>query len=116
MKDMKKGMSLITLVITITLMIIIATVSIVNLSNSNVIKEAENATNSFNLKSVEQLANMAYANIYFDNLTQGIRRELTPDEIRTRILKDGADENIVNKFNIEIINGDIKVSIKEVEK
>lgn len=112
---MKKGMSLITLVITIIVMLIIATASIVILSKSNVIEEAQNATNSFNLKSVEQLANMAYANIYFNNLTKGIRRELTSEEICERMVKDGADETMLSKFNIEVINGDIKVSVKGEE-
>lgn len=112
---MKKGMSLITLVITVILMIIIAGTAIVTLSKSNVIEKAQDATNSFNLKSIEQLANMAYANIYFDNLTEGIRRELTSEEICARMIKDGADENMLSKFNIEVINGDIKVSVKGEE-
>lgn len=112
---MKKGMSLVTLVITIIVMIILASIAIINLSRNNIINEAQNATNSFNLKNMEQLANMAYANVYFDNLTKGIRRELTPEEIRARMIKDGVKAEDLNKFNIEIINGDVKVSIKEVK-
>lgn len=109
---MKKAMSLVTLVITIIVMIILASVTIINLSKNNIINEAQNATNSFNLKNIEQLANMAYANVYFDNLTKGIRRELTSDEIRARMIKDGTKEEDMNKFNIKIVNGDVIVSIK----
>ena len=109
----KSGMSLMTLVITVILMIIIAGVAIVNLSKSDIIDKAEQAVDDMNLKNIQQIANMAYADIYFDNLISNIRRELTAEEIRERMIQNGMEEDELNKYDIVVEDGDVFVTIKE---
>jgi len=111
----KKAMSLVTLVITIIIMIILAGAIIINLSNSGIIEKANQAVTDMDLKNLEQLANMAYADIYFENLTKGIRRELTAEEIRLRMIKDGADEQKMSLYEVIVEDGDVFVTLKEEE-
>lgn len=109
----KKAMSLITLVITIIVMVIIAGVVIIGIEASGIIEKEENTVADMDLKNIQQLANMAYANIYFENLTKGIRRELTADEIRVRIIKDGVEEQEMEAYEITVEDGDVFVTLKE---
>ncbi|MBQ8042782.1 MAG: hypothetical protein IJ272_01360 [Clostridia bacterium] len=111
----KVGMSLITLVITVIVMIIVASVTIMSLNNTGIIEKAESAVEDMNLKNIQQLANMAYANIYFDNLTQGIRQTITAEEICERMLKDGTKQEELDKYEITVENGDVFVSLKGEE-
>lgn len=112
----KKGISLIILVITIIIMIIIASSIMVNLVNTNIINQAEEVVQDINLKNMQHIANMAYANIYLDNLSDGIRRELTAEEIRLYMIKDGIDEEKLANYDIVVENGNVIVSvIKENE-
>ena len=67
------------------------------------------------LLNLQQLANMAYSNIYFENLRNGIRRELTSEEICNRMLKNGIGDININKYNITVKNGDVFVVAKEEE-
>lgn len=109
----KKAMSLITLVITIIVMVIIAGAVIIGIEDSGIIEKAENAVADMDLKNIQQLANMAYANIYLDNLQDGIRKEITSDEIRARIIKDGVDEQELEAYEITVEDGDVFVTLKE---
>lgn len=109
----KKAMSLITLVITIIVMVIIAGAVIIGIEDSGIIEKAENAVADMDLKNIQQLANMAYANIYLDNLQDGIRKEITSDEIRARIIKDGVDEQELEVYEITVEDGDVFVTLKE---
>lgn len=111
----KKGMSLITLIITVIILVIVTSVIIIGIENTRIIDKAEMVVEDMNLKNFEQLANMSYANIYLENLSKGIRREITGEEIRARMLKDGADEEQLNKYDITVENGDVFVKIKEEE-
>ena len=108
----KKGMTLVTLAIVIVLMIIIAGVVIINLNNTDVISKAQGAVEQYNLKNTEQYANMAYYNVYFDNLKNGIRRTVTVQELKQRMIQDGFSSSELEKYNIVIENGEIKISIK----
>lgn len=105
----KKAMSLVTLLIAVTVMIMLASVMTMGASNINV---KSKIMDDMDLENFQQLANMAYAGIYFDNLTHGIRRELTAEEIRTRMIKDGADANELIKYSIVVKNGDVFVNAK----
>lgn len=109
----KEGMSLITLIITVVVLIIITGVTIIGIENTGIINKAEMAVEDLNLKNLEQLANMAYANIYLDNLSKGIRREITGEEVRNRMLKDGTKEEELIKYDIIVENGDVFVKVKE---
>ncbi len=62
----KEGISLIVLVITIIVMIVLASAVIVTLSNSGIINNASEATELTNLKQVEQLANLAWSEAYLN--------------------------------------------------
>ena len=63
---MKKGISLIVLVITVIVMIILATSVMISLTNADIINKANEATNKNNIKQVEQLVAMAWADAYAD--------------------------------------------------
>lgn len=60
---MKKGISLIVLVITIIVMIIIAGAIIISLNSSNVIDSANNAVDKSNVANVKSLLALQYAEI-----------------------------------------------------
>ena len=57
----KQGISLIVLVITIIVMIILAASVVLTLSNSGIINKANEAVEKTNIKEVEQLASLAWA-------------------------------------------------------
>lgn len=108
----KEGMSLITLTISVIVLIIIANVTIMSLENTGIISKAEMVVEDMNLKNLEQLANIAYANVYMDNLSHGIRRTITSDEVRKRMLKNGVEEEKLDKYIITVENGDVFVKVK----
>lgn len=109
----KKGMSLATLVLVLFVAIGILYACVIVIAKTNLVKSLETPKQSMELLSVQEMANMAYANIYFDNLTRGIRRELTPLEIRNRMQKNGTGNIDLNKYNITVKNGDVFVTLKE---
>ena len=108
----KKGMSLLTLVITVMTMIVVVSATMMSLNKTDIIQRTETVVNDINLMTMQQMANMAYANVYFDNLTKGERREVTAEEIRTRMIKDGTKEEDLKKYNITVKDGDVFVSVK----
>ena len=108
----KYGMSLMTLILMIILMIIIGGVIVVNIKDTGIIDKAEQAVNDMNLKNVQQSANMAYADVYFDNLVSNTRRDLTAEEIRARMIQNGMEEEILNKYDIVVEDGDVFVTPK----
>ena len=108
----KNGMSLTTLVVVMIVVIGIMYLFILGLAKTNLVQEVKATNAEMDLLNVQQLANMAYANIYLDNLRQGIRRELTSSEVRARMLKNGMGEIDLNKYNIIIENGDVFVTLR----
>ena len=67
MKTKKEGISLIVLVITVIVLGILATVVIVNISNNNIITEAENAVENYNNKQMMQAMQLDEINNYVSN-------------------------------------------------
>ena len=63
---MKKGISLIVLVITIIVMIILAATVVISLSNTGIIDRADQAVQLTNEKQVQDLAAMVGAEKYMD--------------------------------------------------
>jgi hypothetical protein len=63
---MKKGISLIVLVITIIVMIILAASVVITLSNTGIIEKAGNAVDVTSLKEVEQLASLTWAEEFME--------------------------------------------------
>lgn len=109
----RKGMSLITLIITVIILVIVTSVIIIGIENTGIIDKAELVVEDMNLKNLEQLANMAYANIYLDNLSKGIRRDITAEEVREHILKNNSNEEELSKYDIIVENGEVFVKVKE---
>ena len=109
----KKGMNLITLVVMLFLTMGCLTITVQIVTKIDVHKNIERASNNMDLLNIQEQANMAYANIYFDNLRKGIRRELTAQEIRLRMLKDGTGDIDLSKYNISVQDGNVIVSLKQ---
>jgi len=65
----KEGVSLIVLVITIIVMVILAGAIILSLNNAGIINKANDAVEKTNLKQVQQLASLAWAEAYADGVT-----------------------------------------------
>ena len=90
---MKKGISLIVLVITIIVMIIIAGAIIISLSQTNVLTQAETARDDANDATVRSIISLVYANNLFvasgdtyvkntaANLQKAINEELTKNNL-----------------------------------
>ena len=108
----KRGMSLVTLTIALILVIGTFCVTMTGLTKTNLRQTIEKNADDMDLLNIQQQANMAYASIYFDNLRQGVRRELTADEIRLRMLKNGTGDIDLSKYNIVVKDGDVFVSLK----
>ncbi|MBQ8044409.1 MAG: hypothetical protein IJ272_09765 [Clostridia bacterium] len=66
MKTKKHGVSLIVLVITIIVMIILATTIILSLDDTGIIKKAQKAVDVTNEKEVQQLASVLWAEAYIE--------------------------------------------------
>ncbi len=101
-----KGISLIVLVITIIVMIVLASAVIVTLSNSGIINNASEATELTNLKQVEQLANLAWSEAYL-NMAK------TDAEFEEMVL-DELDKNGVNTddYIIEVDKNGVTVNLR----
>ena len=70
---MKKGISLIVLVITVIVLAILASAVIINMSgNSNIINEADEAVNEYNLKQYDQKLSLAYASWLAEEDNRGL--------------------------------------------
>ncbi len=65
----KQAISLIVLVITIIVMVILAGAIILTLNNNGIINKASDAVEKTNLKQVQQLASLAWAEAYADGVT-----------------------------------------------
>ena len=109
----KNGMALVTLAISVVIIMILSLAVVTNINNNNLIDTAKNVVGEYNLKNIEQAANMAYYNIYFDNLKNGERKSITVPELTARMIQDGIKEEILDNFNISISNGNITVTKKD---
>lgn len=109
----KRGMSLVTLAITTIVILGVFGVTMLALTKTGAMQSIERTSENMDLLNFQELANMAYSSIYFDNLRQGIRRELTAEEVRARMIENGAEEIKLRKYDIKVKDGDVFVSIKE---
>ena len=102
----KQGVSLIVLVITIIVMIILAGVIILTLNNSGIIDQAQNAVDKTNLKEVQTLASLKWAEAYMDGNT-------TQSELETEVLKRLNEEKIdLTPYEITVTDEGVKVALK----
>ncbi len=102
---MKKGISLIVLVITIIVMIILAASVVITLSNTSVINRASEAVDLSNEAQVQDLAALTWADAYMDNL----RGQDLIDEVTTKLIQQGIT---ADKWNITVTDTGVSVISK----
>ena len=104
----KQGISLIVLVITIIVMIILASSVIITLSNSGIIGKATDAVTEYNLKQMQTMAQTACA----DMLIEG--EEVTDTEVLKRMgiveAKDVAEFN--KQYDIKLSGNCVTITLK----
>ena len=104
---MKKGISLIVLVITIIVMIILAASVVITLSNTGVINRASQAVDATNEAQVQDFAALVWADAYMDNK----RGQDLIDEVTNKLEQQGIKED---KWNMNISNTGIEVTVKVI--
>ena len=102
---MKKGVSLIVLVITIIVMIILAASVVITLSNTGVINKASEAVDLTNEAQVQDLAALLWADAYMDNK----RDEALVTEVTTKLEEQGIT---LDKWNISVTNTGVTITSK----
>ncbi|MBR6689008.1 MAG: hypothetical protein IKL68_03215 [Clostridia bacterium] len=102
----KKGISLIVLVITIIVMVILAASVVITLNNTNIINQASDAVNKTDIKQVEQIASIAWADAY----AAGEREVAKLQEAVDKVITDNKIDK--DKYVIEVTNKGVAVSIK----
>ena len=102
---MKKGISLIVLVITIIVMIILAASVVITLSNTGVINRASEAVDLTNEAQVQDLAALLWADAYMDDK----RDEALVTEVTTKLGEQGITSD---KWNIQVSNTGVTVTSK----
>ena len=103
---MKKGISLIVLVITIIVMVILAASVVITLSNTGVINKASEAVDLANEAQVQDLAALLWAEVYMDNK----RGTDLVNEVTTKLGEQGITSD---KWNIQISNTGVTVTSKD---
>ncbi len=102
---MKKGISLIVLVITIIVMIILAASVVITLSNTGVINRASEAVDLTNEAQVQDLAALVWADAYMDNK----RGTDLVNEVTTKLGEQGVT---TDKWNITVTDTGVTVTNK----
>ena len=102
---MKKGISLIVLVITIIVMIILAASVVITLSNTSVINRASEAVDATNEKQVQDLAALIWADAFMDNKRDDSLRQYVVEELE----KQGITSD---KWNISVNNSGATITSK----
>ena len=102
---MKKGISLIVLVITIIVMIILAAAVVISMSNNGIIDKASHAVTLTDEKQIQDLAALTWAEAYLDPDKRGdienvVKQELTNKGVTT------------DKWNIEVTESGVTVTAK----
>ncbi len=100
---MKKGISLIVLVITIIVMIILAASVVITLNNTGVIDKASQAVDLTNESQVQDLAALIWADAYMDNL----RGEALVTEVKTKLEQQGIKDA---DWNVDITNAGVTIT------
>ena len=100
---MKKGISLIVLVITIIVMIILAATVIISLTNTNIINRADQAVQLTNAKQVQDLVALAWADAY----AGGERDIVKLQEAVDKVVEESKIDT--NRFEITVTTGGVTV-------
>lgn len=101
MKRNKRGVSLIVLVITIIVMVILASAVIISLNNTNIIDQANEAVDSNNLSQVSHLASLIWAEAYLDGV-----QNIDEAYIKTQLTNKNVD---VSKYLFDVTENGVEV-------
>ncbi len=101
--QMKKGISLIVLVITIIVMIILAASVVITLSNTGIINKASQAVDVTNQSQVQDIAALIWADVYMD----GLRDEELVDKVKEQLNEQNIKED---KWIIDVTNTGITIT------
>lgn len=88
MKANKNGISLIVLIITIVVIIILAAAIILNLSNTNIINNANKAVTENNEDEVQAAVTLKYADMYAENALDSTKTAPTPVNVAAAVASD----------------------------
>ena len=103
---MKKGISLIVLVITIIVMIILAATVIISLNNTSIIDKANQAVNDTNAQQIQNLAMVAWADAYMAKRTD------PSINIEDEVIKALEDKKIdTSKYDIQVTDQGVNVNV-----
>ena len=107
MKRNKSGISLIVLVITIIVMMIIAGTIILSLDDTDIFGKAKQAVKEYDLKQVQNLASLAWAEAFLDDT-------ITTDEqydtyVETKLTESKVD---LTKYNVDATAAGVSVTAK----
>ena len=109
-KKTKEAISLIVLVLTIVIMIILAGVIILNLSNSGIIDKADAAVQQTNLAEINELASIGWALSY----GKGARtEEALRSGVTAYLLSSGIEQEEIDKYRIKVTTKGVKVLIND---
>ncbi len=102
----KKAVSLVVLVITIIVMIILAGTIVLSLNNSGIIEQAKNAVAETNLKEVQTLASLKWAEAFIDGNT-------TQEQLGQEVLKRLNEEKLdLTPYEITVTEDGVKVALR----
>jgi type II secretory pathway pseudopilin PulG len=102
---MKKGISLIVLVITIIVMIILAASVVITLSNTGIINKASEAVDLTNERQVQDMAALIWAECYLDP----VKKVDIVNSVKTELANQGITED---KWNITVTETGVMVTNK----
>ena len=123
----KKGITLVALIITIIVLLILAVVAITSISNSNIIKHAQNARDNYSIEDEKEKVSLAVheamldgkGKITEDGITKGMEtyfgeeglnwRKVSSDDANVIIVEIGKKENTNNrKYKITLSTGTVE--------
>ena len=102
----KQGISLIVLVITIIVMVVLVAAVVVTLNNTGVIEKANQAVEDTNLKELEQLANVVWAEEFMAGKRGESLKELVIDKLKSYL----------DKYDIDVNDYGVTVKVKGTEE
>ena len=111
----KRGISLITLVITIIIMIILAGAIIITLSNTGIFDKANDAVSKYNLKEVQLIANLAWSEAYAGGARDKTSLQTAVDDALEKNDLQDKYEAIADEKGVivtEIVNGSEKEPVE----
>lgn len=113
MKKAKEAVSLVVLVLTIVIMVILGGVIIMNLGDSGLMTEANNAIEETNLDEIKELASVGWATAYTDPDRQRNVADLTDGVLDYLESATGLSrEELLEKYDIDVSVTGVDVTLK----